>query len=107
MSDPQPEHRPAAAPSDAGGAERRIEELESEVASLRRDVWSVRDALIGAQAESATLKVENRELQVRIGQLTQALAEQTTLNRVVGRIRRDRRVRAAGRRARALLHRPS
>lgn len=85
--------------------DQQVEELQSEIAALRRDLWSVRDALIGTQAEAATLKVENRELQVRIGQLTQALAEQTTLNRVVGRIRRDPRVRAAGRRTRALLDR--
>jgi hypothetical protein len=93
------------ATADRSAQDHRVEELQSEVISLRRDLLSVRDALIGAQAEAATLKVENRELQVRVGQLTQTLAEQTTFNRMVGRIRRDPRVRAAGRRARALLDR--
>ena len=83
----------------------RVAELKAEVASLRRDLDSVREALKEAQAEAATLKVDNRELQVRVGQLSQALAEQTTLNRLVGRVRRDPRVRAVGRRARTLLGR--
>ncbi len=60
----------------------------------------MRDTLIGTQAETATLKVENRELQVRVGQLSQALAEQNTLNRMIGRIRRDPRIRAVGSRVR-------
>lgn len=85
--------------------EARIEALESELAAARRDLWSMRDTLIGTQAESATLKVENRELQVRIGQLSQALAEQNTLNRIVGRIRRDSRVRMLGSRVRAATRR--
>ena len=90
-------------PRDRVDAERRIEELESEVESVRRDLWSVRDALIGTQAESATLKVRNRELEVRLAQVSQLLADQTTVNRIVGRIRAHPAVRSAGRRAKALL----
>jgi chromosome segregation ATPase len=86
--------------------ERRIEELESELAATRRDLWSVRDALIGSQAEHATLKVRFRELEVHTAQLQQRLDEQDTLHRAVGRIRRDPRVRAVGRRLRTLAGRP-
>lgn len=70
---------------------------------MRRQLWSARDACIGAQAEAAALKVENRELEVRIGQLSQALAEQRTFERIVGRIRRDPRVRMLGTKLREVV----
>jgi regulator of replication initiation timing len=89
----------------APGDEQRIEELESEVAAVRRDLWSVRDALIGAQAESATLKVRNRELEVRLAQFTQLLNDQSSFDRLVGRLRANAALRAAGRRVKLLAKR--
>lgn len=98
-----PTSRPGT-PVDAS-PERRIEELESELVRTRRDLWSVRDALIGAQAENATLRVRYRELEVHAALLQQRLDEQDTLHRAVGRLRRDPRVRALGRRLKRLAGR--
>jgi len=92
-------------PANDGDRERRIEELESELAAANRDLWSVRDALIGAQAEQATLRVRYRELEVQTAQLQQLLDQQDTLHRVVGRIRRDERFRSVARWLRARLGR--
>ncbi len=66
--------------------ERRIEELEQTIIQLRRDLLTTRDALIGAQAESAVLKVRNREIEVRVAQVESALATHTRLTRAGGRV---------------------
>ena len=67
-----------------------VAELQATVERLRREVWVARDALIGAQAEAASLKILNRELEVLIGQLRDALAAQTRWARVVGRLTGNR-----------------
>jgi glucose/arabinose dehydrogenase len=65
--------------------ERRIEELEQTITRLRRDLLTTRDALIGAQAEAATLKVRNRDIEVRVAQVEQRLAASTRITRVLER----------------------
>lgn len=82
--------------------ERRIEELESTILQLRRDLLTTRDALIGAQAESATLKVRNREIEVRVAQVESALATQTRLARIANRLATHRLTRGVARRVRQL-----
>ncbi len=92
-------------PQDDGESERRIEELESELARANRELWGLRDALIGAQAEHATLKVRYRNLEVQTAQLQQLLDQQDTLHRLVGRLRSDERLRLAARKLRGLVGR--
>jgi len=82
--------------------ERRIKELESTITQLRRDLLTTRDALIGTQAESATLKVRNREIEVRVAQLEAALATQTRLLRIAQRLASHRLTRGLARRVRQL-----
>jgi len=70
------------APSEATGApagdprDRRIAELEAEVARLedevgrlKLDLWGARDAAIGATAEVGTQRVRQKELEALIHQL--------------------------------------
>ena len=82
--------------------ERRTEELEATILHLRRDLLTTRDALIGAQAESATLKVRNREIEVRVAQVEQALATQTRLARIDQKLTSHRLTRGVSRRVRQL-----
>ena len=79
------------------------EDLEATVARLRRELWVAKDALIGAQAEAASLKILNRELEVLIGQLRDALAAQTRWSRVVGKLTGNRYASAGITRAKSLL----
>ena len=76
-----------------------IEVLQAEITALRKDLWSTRDALIGAQAEAASLKVYNRELEVRLGQVQTALDQTQFFGRLSRRIRNHTAVRAVGRTA--------
>lgn len=82
--------------------ERQIEELQSAVQHLRKDLLTTRDALIGAQAESATLKVRIREIEVRRDQVERALATHSRISRVVERITNHRLTRGLGRRVKSL-----
>ncbi|MEX0768969.1 MAG: hypothetical protein WD029_10900 [Microthrixaceae bacterium] len=73
--------------------ELKIEQLQSSIQQLRKDLLTTRDALLGTQAESATLKVQNREYEVRLAQVNQALiaANHPTLathNRIMRVIKR-------------------
>ncbi|MCX6526239.1 MAG: hypothetical protein NTX58_15990 [Actinobacteria bacterium] len=82
--------------------ERQIEELQSTVQQLRKDLLTTRDALIGAQAESATLKVRNREIEVRVAQVEQALATHGRISRVIERATNHRLTRGLSRRVKSL-----
>ena len=82
--------------------ERQIEELQSTVQQLRKDLLTTRDALIGAQAESATLKVRNREIEVRGAQVEQALATHSRITRIVERATNHRLTRGLSRRVKSL-----
>lgn len=80
----------------------KIAELDQTVTRLRKDLLSSRDALIGAQAEAATLKVRNREIEVRVAQVEHALATQTRIVRGLERFTNHRLTRGAARRMRQL-----
>ncbi len=54
-------------PSDNSTSE--IEELPDEIAQLRIDLWSARDAAIGAVAAAGTLRARNAELESTVRQL--------------------------------------
>ena len=82
--------------------ERQIEELQSTVQQLRKDLLTTRDALIGAQAESATLKVRNREIEVRVAQVEQSLATHNRISRVIERATNHRLTRGLSRRVKSL-----
>ena len=82
--------------------ERQIEELQSTVQQLRKDLLTTRDALIGTQAESATLKVRNREIEVRVAQVEQALATHNRISRVIERATNHRLTRGLSRRVKSL-----
>ena len=82
--------------------ERRIEELDQTIMQLRRDLLTTRDALIGAQGEAATLKVRNREIEVRVAQVEQRLATHTLLSRVAERAANHRLTRGLSRRVRQI-----
>ena len=82
--------------------ERQIEELQSTVQQLRKDLLTTRDALIGAQAESATLKVRIREIEVRRDQVERALATHSRISRVIERITNHRLTRGLSRRVKSL-----
>jgi hypothetical protein len=82
--------------------ERQIEELQSTVQQLRKDLLTTRDALIGTQAESATLKVRNREIEVRVAQVEQALATHNRITRVIERATNHRLLKGLGRRVKTL-----
>lgn len=73
-------------------AQERIDELEATVERLRKDLWTARDAVIGAEAETGSLKVRNRELEILIAQLRDALAAQTRWDRMVARATGNRYV---------------
>ena len=75
-----------------GTAQERIDELEATVEQLRKDLWTARDAVIGAEAEAGSLKVRNRELEILIAQLRDALAAQTRWARLVARATGNRYV---------------
>jgi hypothetical protein len=82
--------------------ERQIEELQSTVQQLRKDLLTTRDALIGAQAESATLKVRIREIEVRRDQVEQALATHNRITRVIERATNHRLTRGLSRRVKSI-----
>ena len=82
--------------------ERQIEQLQSSVQQLRKDLLTTRDALIGAQAESATLKVRIREIEVRLAQVEQALATHNRISRVIERATNHRLPKGLGRRVKTL-----
>ena len=82
--------------------ERQIEELQSTVQKLRKDLLTTRDALIGAQAESATLKVRNREIEVRVAQVEQALATHNRLSRLIEQATNHRLTRGLSRRVKSI-----
>jgi len=84
--------------------ERQIEELQSTVQQLRKDLLTTRDALIGAQAESATLKVRIREIEVRRDQVEQALATHNRITRVIERATNHRLTRGLSRRVKSITH---
>ena len=79
---------------DAGHPPARptVEELQATVEQLRKDLWTARDAVIGAEAEAGSLKVRNRELEILIAQLRDALAAQTRWARLVARATGNRYV---------------
>jgi hypothetical protein len=80
-------------PAGDGAADAaRIDELEATVEQLRKDLWTARDAAIGAEAEAGALKVRNRELEVLVAQLRDALAAQTRWARLVGKLTGNRYV---------------
>ena len=79
------------------------EDLQATVERLRKELWVAKDSLIGAQAEAASLKILNRELEVLIGQLRDALAAQTRWARLVGRLTGNRYASAAISKAKASL----
>jgi DNA repair exonuclease SbcCD ATPase subunit len=81
----------------------RIEQLEATVEQLRKDLWTARDAVIGAEAEAGALKVQNRQLEVLIAQLRDALAAQTRWARLVGRLTGNRYVSTLITRLKSLL----
>ncbi len=78
------------------------EQLDAQVRRLRHELMVARDAAIGAEAEAASLKIENRELEVLACQLRDQLAAQTRWARVVGRLTGNRYVSTAIARAKAL-----
>lgn len=88
------------APMTSADDERRIEELESTISRLRQDLLTTRDALIGTQAEAATLKVRNHDLEVRAAQVEQRLATSTRVARVLERATNHRLTRGLVRRYR-------
>jgi hypothetical protein len=92
-------------PGDAGdgGDEPTVEELQATVEQLRKDLWTARDAVIGAEAEAGTLKVRNRELEILIAQLRDALAAQTRWARLVAKATGNRYVSTLITRLKALL----
>lgn len=45
------------------------EELAAEIAELKLELWSARDAAIGAVAQAGTLRVRNAELEQLVHQL--------------------------------------
>jgi len=82
--------------------EREIEQLQTTIQQLRKDLLTTRDALLGTQAESATLKVRNREYEVRLAQVEQALATHNRVSRVIERVTNHRITKGLGRRAKSL-----
>lgn len=54
--------------------DRRIDELEAEVAKLRVDLWASRDAAIGALAEAGTSRARFAEVEALVHQLRTELA---------------------------------
>lgn len=86
---------------------RTCAEVDAELAQLRRDLWGARDAAIGAEAEAATLRVRNKDLEVTIGQINQLLIEQEQVVRLLARIRSHRYVKAAARLARSVVGTPA
>ena len=87
----------------AAPSEPTDEDLHATVERLRKELWVAKDALIGAQAEAASLKILNRELEVLIGQLRDALAAQTRWARVVGQLTGNRYASAGIAKAKGLL----
>ncbi len=75
-----------------GGDEPTVEELQATIEQLRKDLWTARDAVIGAEAEAGTLKIRNRELEILIAQLRDALAAQTRWARLVAKATGNRYV---------------
>jgi hypothetical protein len=73
------------------------------VEQLRKDLWTARDAVIGAEAEAGTLKVRNRELEILIAQLRDALAAQTRFARLMGKVTGNRYVSTAITKLKSLL----
>lgn len=84
----EPRRRDGGRAADAA----RIDELEAAVEQVRKDLWTARDAVIGAEAEAGALKVRNRELEILIAQLRDALAAQTRWARLVGKLTGNRYV---------------
>jgi hypothetical protein len=91
------------APATAGATDPTVEELEATVEQLRKDLWTARDAVIGAEAEAGTLKVRNRELEILIAQLRDALAAQTRFARLMGKVTGNRYVSTAITKVKSLL----
>ncbi|MEZ5320827.1 MAG: hypothetical protein R2698_01865 [Microthrixaceae bacterium] len=56
--------RPAGRPKAS-----RTEALEAENAALKQDLWTARDAAIGAIAQAGTLRARNAELEATVAQL--------------------------------------
>lgn len=105
---------PGAGPGAATGAlsvahadGRSCAEVDAELSQLRRDLWGARDAAIGAEAEAATLRVRNKDLEVTIGQINQLLIDQEQVVRVLARIRSHRLVKGAARAARSVVGTPA
>ena len=106
MTQPRDDGHPDPGLSDGGGVtggRTDDEDLQATVERLRKELWVAKDALIGAQAEAASLKILNRELEVLIGQLRDALAAQTRWARLVGRLTGNRYASAAISKAKASL----
>lgn len=90
--------------ADGGdAAAERIEQLEATVEQLRKDLWTARDAVIGAEAEVGASRVRIRELETLVNQLRDALAAQTRWARLVGRLTGNRYVSTLITKAKALL----
>ncbi len=100
MTQPGDDRHPAPDEAPLGRAD---DELQATVERLRKELWVAKDALIGAQAEAASLKILNRELEVLIGQLRDALAAQTRWARLVGRLTGNRYASAAISKAKGAL----
>lgn len=79
------------------------EQLAAQVRQLRRELWTARDAAIAAEAEAATLRIENRELEVLACQLRDALAAQTRWARLTGKLTGNRYMSTAIARTKAHL----
>ncbi len=91
------------APTGAAANDPTVEELEATVEQLRKDLCTARDAVIGAEAEAGTLKVRNRELEILIAQLRDALAAQTRFARLMGKVTGNRYVSTAITKLKSLL----
>jgi septal ring factor EnvC (AmiA/AmiB activator) len=80
----------------------QVRQLRTELSQLTADLWTARDATIAAEAETAALRIENRELEVLACQLRDALAAQTRWARWTGKLTGNRFVSTAITRAKAL-----
>jgi hypothetical protein len=92
MSEATDEATQGAGDAGHGGDEPTVEELQATIEQLRKDLWTARDAVIGAEAEAGTLKIRNRELEILIAQLRDALAAQTRWARLVAKATGNRYV---------------
>jgi hypothetical protein len=79
------------------------EQEDARLRQLRHELMVARDAAIGAEAEAGSLKVKNRELEVLVAQLRDALAAQTRWARLVGKLTGNRYVSTLITKAKAVL----